>query len=63
MWDVIVLIPDHCIAIYFKDVRCFIDYDEDLVHLDFSERHRLNSGMRKFKNMISRIFCSCHHRT
>ena len=42
----------------FTDVRYPNDYDEDLVHLDTSERLRRNSGMRKYANRIRRIFCS-----
>lgn len=42
----------------FTDVRYPTDYADDMVHLDTSEKIRRNSGMRKFKNRIRRIFCS-----
>ena len=46
----------------FKDVVYPTDYDDDLVHMDMTERRRRNSGMRKFQNRVRRIFCSYRHR-
>ena len=46
----------------FKEVVFLTDYDTDLVHMDTSERLRRNSGMRKYRNKIRRIFCSYRHR-
>ena len=42
----------------FKDVVFPIDYDDDLVHMDMTERRRRNSGMRKFQHRVRRIFCT-----
>ena len=48
----------HRYYVQFTDVRYPTDYDSDLVHLDSTERHRRNSGMRKYQSRIKRIFCS-----
>ena len=45
----------------FKDVVFQTDYDTDLVHMDMSERLRRNSGMRKYRNRIRRMFYSYRH--
>ena len=42
----------------FTDARYPTDYDTDLVHLDSTEQHPRNSGMRKYQSRIKRIFCS-----